>query len=341
MRPRGSVSSILVGMVSVALLAGSAGCSESTTADDVPTRSPATAAVSPATSASPAGQVLASGPVAALVSDPKTGVLGTLDGATVSLLDPSAPGSPARTVTLPGPAADLSVGVPGEFLAATAHGVARIDVAAATVREIPVEGEPRSVLARQDGSLVVGTADGTLRELSADGAVVTRTVRGLVSADALAMVGDKVTALDRPQTSITELDPGEDRLGLALRAGDGATKMLADTRGRVVVTDSEGGQLLVYGVGPLVLHQRFPVRSSPYALAYDQRSDLIWVTCTQSNEVVGFDLSTGIPKEQGRYPTVRQPNSVTVDQRTGDLFVGSATGDGVQRIGADDRKRGH
>jgi hypothetical protein len=31
---------------------------------------------------------------------------------------------------------------------------------------------------------------------------------------------------------------------------------------------------------------------------------------------------------------VRQPNSVAVDADTGDLYVGSATGDGLQRIPA-------
>jgi hypothetical protein len=116
--------------------------------------------------------------------------------------------------------------------------------------------------------------------------------------------------------------------------------MIGDHFGRRLVTDTDGAELLVYTADPLVLHQRFPVGSSPYALAYDQRSETVWVTLTGSNEVVGYELSTGIPVEVGRYPTVRQPNSATVDARTGDLFVGSATGDGLQRIGADQRKRG-
>jgi len=36
--------------------------------------------------------------------------------------------------------------------------------------------------------------------------------------------------------------------------------------------------------------------------------------------------------ETARYPTVRQPNSVTVDTVNGDLLIGSATGDGLQQI---------
>ncbi len=56
------------------------------------------------------------------------------------------------------------------------------------------------------------------------------------------------------------------------------------------------------------------------------------MTLTGNNKVVGYDLSTGVPVEKNRFDTVRQPNSVTVDTATGTLVVGSATGDGLQRI---------
>jgi DNA-binding beta-propeller fold protein YncE len=116
--------------------------------------------------------------------------------------------------------------------------------------------------------------------------------------------------------------------------------VITDHYGRMLVTDTSGGALLVFTTDPLEMHQMFPVGASPYALAYDQATETVWVTLTASNEVVGYDLSTGIPEEVGRFATVRQPNSVTVDSRSGDLFVGSATGDGLQRIGAEERKRG-
>ncbi|WP_043725998.1 YncE family protein, partial [Nocardia asiatica] len=254
--------------------------------------------------------------------------------------DPDVAQPLVRAVTLPERASALAPGRPGEMLAAAPGRVLRVDLASGTVTAVAVDGDVRSVRARDDGGLLVGTADGRVLELT-PGGEVSRTVSGLVSADELAEAGGELTVLDRRQTAVFEIDPGKERPGLALRAGDGATELIGDARGRFVVTDTAGGELLVYTAGPLVLRQRFPVGSSPYALAYDQRSDTVWVTCTQRNEVVGFDLSTGIPKEVGRYATVRQPNSVAVEQGTGDLFVGSATGDGLQRIGADDRKRGH
>ncbi len=82
------------------------------------------------------------------------------------------------------------------------------------------------------------------------------------------------------------------------------------------------------------MHQRYPpVGESPYAVAYDEAADRVWVTLTATNEVVGFDLSSGIPPvETGRFKTVRQPNSLAVDSSNGNLIVGSATGDGLQVI---------
>ncbi|MGW0048701.1 YncE family protein [Nocardia cyriacigeorgica] len=342
MRPRGSVPAILAGVTVLALLAG---CSSETDPDKVPTRDPATAAVSPEQATTPAGSVQAvPAPIGALVAEAQTGRIAALDArpdtAAVYLIDPANPAPEAtKTVALAAPGATVVQGAPGEVLIPTTGRVLRVDVTTGAVTEIPVDGDARSVHPGADGGLIVGTADGRVLWLDAQGRVGD-SVDGLISADALAVAGDRVAVLDRRQTSITEIDPAEDHLGLALRAGDGATHMIGDRFGRIVVTDTAGGELLVYTTGPLVLHQRFPVRSSPYALAYDQRSDTVWVTCTQSNEVVGFDLSTGIPEEVGRYPTVGQPNSVTVDERSGDLFVGSATGDGLQRIRADERKRG-
>ncbi|MFQ6330803.1 YncE family protein [Nocardia sp. CWNU-33] len=339
MRPRGSVPSAIAGVAVLVLLAG---CSSDTDGKDLPTRPPATAAVSSDTTAAPADQVLSvTTPITDLLVVTGTGLLAALDSSATALLliDPAATPPVVRAVALPAKAAALASGQDGEVLVALPNRVLRVDSAASTTTAVTVDGDVHAVQERGDGALVVGTADGKVRVLSPAGEVLD-TVSGLASADALALTGDRVSVLDRRQTSLTELDLGKDQLGLALRAGDGATNLITDHFGRIVVTDTAGNELLVYTAGPLVLRQRFPVGSSPYALAYDQRSETVWVTCTQTNEVVGFDLSTGIPKEVGRFPTVRQPNSVAIDERTGDLFVGSATGNGLQRIRADQRKGG-
>jgi hypothetical protein len=48
--------------------------------------------------------------------------------------------------------------------------------------------------------------------------------------------------------------------------------------------------------------------------------------------VIGYDLSTGIPLEKVRYPTVRQPNTLAFDDAAGTLYVVSGDGGGVQVI---------
>ncbi|MBF6328381.1 YncE family protein [Nocardia transvalensis] len=340
-------SALLAAGVAIPVLTG---CSESGGDDPRPAAAPASAAVAPDTARPPAGTVTAAGSIAAVLSEPASGRIALLDpdGLTVRILDPGAPGTagrdgdsalPARTLTLPARAHGWAAGAPGELLIAADRQLLHLDLVTAAVSSTPVDGEVRAVARRGDGSLAAALADGRALILDADGRV-RDTVTGLSGSDAVAAAGDAVAVLDRDQTSLTQLALDRDRPGLALRAGQGATNLVADHFGRLLVTDTAGGALLVYTADPLVLRQRFPVGSSPYALAYDQRSDTVWVTLTGSNEVVGYDLSRGIPEEVGRFATVRQPNSVTIDDRTGEMFVGSATGAGLQRIGADQRKRG-
>ncbi|MGW5382032.1 YncE family protein [Nocardia sp. NPDC003963] len=338
-KPRVTAAATL--LAAAVLLSGCSGDSEPG-AGDVPTREPATPAVSPPVATAPAGQLLpAPTRLTALVSDPGSGNLAGLDpaGTTLTLFTPATTPPTAHQVPLPAPAAAIAAGTPGEILAATDGAILRVDAATRAVTRIPVDGNLHSVQSRPDGTLIAGTADGRVMVLDRTGNVQQK-VSGLVSADALALTGDTLAVLDRRQTLLTEIAPGYERLGLALRAGTGAAQLVEAPYDRVVVTDPDSGQLLVFTTDPLVLRQRYPVGSSPYALAYDRRSDTVWATCTQSNEIVGYDLSTGTPREVGRYPTVRQPNAVTVDDATGDLYIGSATDPGLQRIPADQRKRG-
>ena len=136
--------------------------------------------------------------------------------------------------------------------------------------------------------------------------------------------------LDRGQTSVTTISASGNDADHALRAGEGATTMAADSAGRVLVADTRGDELLVFGTDPLILRQRSPVRDAPYGLAGS--SGLAWVSQTATNTVVGYDLATGIPVEKVRYRTVQQPNSLAFDEASGTLYVVSGSGAGVQVI---------
>ncbi|MEU6559912.1 YncE family protein [Nocardia nova] len=338
---RGNRSVVSAALALAGVVAFATGCSSHS--DDTATPSagaPGSAAAAPVATAAPAGQVSAFGPIGSLLAEPASGQVLALDpsGLSLRIVDPADPGA-ARTLTLPARATGLALGAPGEVLVPAGREVLRVDIASAAVHPVPVDGEVRAVARRADGSLAVGLDGGRVRILDPAGQPG-RTIDGLGTVDAVATTSETIATLDLAQTSLTELDLGRGRAGLALRAGLGATHVIGDHFGRLLATDTSGGALLVYTTDPLLLRQRFPVGAAPYALAYDERSDTVWLTLTGSNEVVGFDLSTGMPEEVGRFATVRQPNSLTIDSRTGDMFVGSATGDGLQRIGADQRKRG-
>lgn len=296
-----------------------------------PTIEPATAAVSPAAAAAPAGSVrtLAGAPQAA-VFDAKTATLAVLTGGALTLLGPGR--LPPRVIALPGPVSALAGSGDGQLYLASRGGYFVADVAAGRVARRDVDGQAgtdfTAVARRADGKLVLGSADGAVFILSSPTAVGQR-MPIFARVDSLVTQGDTVVVLDRGQTSVTTID-ADGRAQQALRAGEGATTMAADPAGRVLVTDTRGDELLVFSVDPLIMRQRYPVPSAPYGVSGSKQ--LTWVSQTASNVVVGYDLATGIPVEKVRYPTVQQPNILTVDPATDTLYVVSGSGAGVQVI---------
>ena len=182
-----------------------------------------------------------------------------------------------------------------------------------------------AIARRADGKLVLGSADGAVYTLSSDTTVGAQ-LKIFARVDALVAQGNTAVVLDRGQTSVTEVDATGAKAEHALRAGEGATTLAADPVGRVLVADTRGDGLLVFGTDPLMLRQRYPVRDAPYGLAGSSR--LAWVSQTRTNMVIGYDLATGIPVEKVRYPTVQQPNSLAFDEASGTLYVVSGSGAG-------------
>ena len=238
-----------------------------------------------------------------------------------------------RPVPLPGPATAMTGDDQGRLYVSTRGGYFRVDLTAGSATLLRVDGQQdtefTAIARREDGRLVLGSADGTVFTLSSATAVGAR-LKIFARVDDLVTQGNTAVVLDRGQTSVTALSDDGTSDEHALRAGEGATTMAADAAGRVLVADTRGGQLLVYGLAPLILRQAYPVPDAPYGLA--GTSTLAWVSQTASNAVVGYDLSTGIPVEKKRYRTVQQPNSLVYDEPSGTLYVVSGSGAGVQVI---------
>ena len=325
------------------ILAVSAGCLSNTLDSPPPTIAPATPAVSPPESRTPAGAVrpLSARAVAAVFDDGTHQLAVLVPGA-----DPAAAGGvaifggpqqPPRVIALPGPASAL-IGDGHGTVYLAAHGgyyVTSLSTGRTATVSIPhaQQVEFTAIASRADGKLVLGGGDGAVYLLDSPDvggtAVVASRNKIFARVDALVTQGNTTVVLDRGQTSVTTID-ADGRVEQALRAGEGATTLAADPLGVVLATDTRGGQLLVYGIDPLMLRQAYPVREAPYGLAGSR--ELAWVAQTGSNMVVGYDLSTGIPVEKVRYPTVQQPNSLAFDDTAGTLYVVSGSGAGVQVI---------
>lgn len=329
----------------VAAIAGAAlsGCTggEPTITDTAP---PATPAVAPPQHTALDGTVLpVDTPVTAAVVDQatRTLALATTGPDRLLLVDLDALEQPASTVELPGEVTRLSqAGADGTLFAPvrSAGMLLQVDVASRPpkVRSVPVDGGPVAATTVGDRT-AVALADRPGVAIM-EGGRVRHTVTGFAEpADVIAASADggepdTVTVLDRPRTAVTTVDIGNAERGPSLRAGLGATNAVADRFGRVLVTNTRDGELLAFSADPLLMRQRYPVPGVPYAIAYDPGRDLAWVTLTEHNEVVGYDVAGGEPVERHRLATVRQPNTVAVDPSTGAVVVGSAVGDGVQVV---------
>ncbi|WP_197374663.1 YncE family protein [Mycolicibacterium baixiangningiae] len=317
-----------------ALAVGTAGCSSNPVDAPPPTITPASAAASPPVTGAPEGTVRPLGSDArSALFDPTTRSLVVLgpgpEGQSALTVLP--PVAAPRIVLTPGPVTAMTSDGDGGLYLSTRGGYLRVDVAAGAVDRVDVDGEAdtdfTAIARREDGRLVLGTSDGAVLTLASDTTVEAR-LGIFARVDALVTQGNTAVVLDRGQTSVTTVDASGTKAAQALRAGEGATTMAADPQGRVLVADTRGDALLVFGTDPLIMRQRYPVPDAPYGLAGS--TGLAWVSQTAANTVIGYDLSTGIPVEKVRHRTVQQPNLLAYDDASGTLYVVSGTGAGVQ-----------
>lgn len=328
--------------LTVTLLAGcllATGCTDDGQRDQlqlVENPRAATPADSPPRTAKPEGRVLpVRGEVTALGVSGRTLAVAVhgADRATVRMYDLDRLSATPHVLRVPGPVERLEWSAGGALLGTVpgadryvhlAHGY---DVAGQTA----VDGGPTSV-ARLGSMTLVALRERKAVALS-ENEHPAGTISGkLASADQVLAIGEHAVVLDRLRSAVFQLDVPGRKVGVGLRAGQGATNAVADRFGRALVIDTRSEGLLAFSVDPLVLRQRYPVPGTPYGIAYDPERDLAWVTLTARNQVVGFDVAGGEPVEKYRFDTVRQPNSVAVDAKTGLVVVGSSKGEGIQVI---------
>jgi DNA-binding beta-propeller fold protein YncE len=150
----------------------------------------------------------------------------------------------------------------------------------------------------------------------------------------LAVAGDRVAAVAVRQREIELYDGRRLRSLGRLNAGVGPTHLVADRRGLLYVVDTQGDAILMFRSRPrLALICRVNLPGVPYGVAIDPRRARLWVTLTARNELVEFQLKAGEdPRQIATYPTVRQPNTVTVDPASGRVFVAGRTDGKLQLL---------
>lgn len=315
-----------------------AGCSD---AADPPQRQlppPAEPSTAPEPTRKPVGEVVVVGPMAeGVVADPRTHLVavGLREPFRLALID-GRTGEQPRTVPLPGRLRHLQLeaaGGPVLVPSESANEVLRVSLPDGDVEsQVAVGRFPHDATATAGGTVVVGDELGGTVSVVEDDRVV-HAFDDSTQPGGVAAVGERVGMVDVRENTLTLYDiPRRERVA-ELPAGEGPTHVIADRRGNLIVVDTRGEALLVFGLDPqLRMLSRVPLDGGPYGIGYDPRRDRLWVTLTATNELVGFEFSDGTPREVTRLPTLRQPNTVTVDPSTGRVFVASPTEGALQLI---------
>lgn len=117
-------------------------------------------------------------------------------------------------------------------------------------------------------------------------------------------------------------------IGGRLNVGVGPTHLVAVGR-RFFVVDTRGNSVLEVRIDPEpVVHRRTRVDGRPYGIALDRRRGRLWITLTETNQLA--ELTTR--RRLRVLPTVRQPNTVAVDERSGRVYVTGKVDGTVQII---------
>jgi DNA-binding beta-propeller fold protein YncE len=183
---------------------------------------------------------------------------------------------------------------------------------------------PHDAVQAEDGRIFVADEGGDAITVIA-GERVTDTLPAPEQPGGIATAENLVGAVAVAAREIAFWDAGSLEQVEVLDAGAGPSHVVASDDGRFYVVDTGGDALLVYeGEGPdgrPRLLDRLNLPDSPYGIAIDDRRDELWVTRTGANEVDRIDIGDGPPSVTATYPTVRQPNSVGVDERSGRVVV--------------------
>lgn len=287
---------------------------------------------SPEPETEPAGEVVLLEPQPeGVVFDPVTGLLAvTVREEDRLLLVDGTTGRTVREVPLPGHARHLQLAAPGGPVLVPAEDsdtLVLVGLPEGGTTQVDVGEYPHDAAQVEGGEILVADELGGTLSVVVDGEV-TRTLDSQSQPGGIAAVGPLAGVVDVADFTLSVYDVAAGQRRAVADAGEGPTHVVTDLGDRLLVADTRGDAVLVFGADPLALMETYRLPGTPYGVAHDDAAQVLWVTLTGRNEVVGLSTAGERLTEVARFPTVRQPNTVAVDPGSGRVFVASrATGE--------------
>jgi DNA-binding beta-propeller fold protein YncE len=294
----------------------------------------------------PAGKVVPIGnaPEGIVIAESGIGAVAVRNPDGVELID-AASGVVRQTIPTDGAARHLSLAGPDGPLLVPLEGsneLWQLDLADGRVTSTTagVGRQPHDAAQTSGGTIVVTNERGGGVVFVRAGAVVGSLPAGPVQPGGVAAVGDDVAVADVQGNGVWVYDGSTLRQIAQGPVGLKLTHAVSMSGDLAAFADTDGGAVLVERVDPqLTQAARIDAAGKPYGLAYDATRHRLYVTLTAANLLRLVDVSDATrPRVLGDVPTVRQPNSVAVDPRSGSVLVtGSDPGgdSGLQIITAD------
>lgn len=158
-----------------------------------------------------------------------------------------------------------------------------------------------------------------------DKVIVSRSIDDLLhftSADG----GEQLAAIDRGQTSITDVQPDDHELKGALRIGQGVgqTSTGRGTDGIVIASDARQDQFQLFTMHDVVRqHQSAPTSAGPWSVLWDAKRSIAWVSTTKDNMLTGYKVDEGTPIKVAELATIADVRHI-MDSPSGELLLMSA-----------------
>ena len=328
-------------VVALALVLLAAACGDDGGSDDDATTTEPLGAAEPAESpvpeVAPAGEVrdLAPQPEG-MVYDEETDVLAVaVRNATELVLIQGDTDEEIRRVALPGHARHLRLAGPGGPVlvpAEDSNTLVTVSLPEGETTQTEVGEYPHDADAVASGRILVGDEfSGTLSVVD-DGDVVHTFDDRDQPGGVVAARDDIAGVVDVGDFTVSTYDVAAEERVDTVPGGEGPTHLVATADGRLVVADTRGDAIRVFSTDPLEEVATLPLEGTPYGITYDPEADVVWVTLTATNELVGLDVSDDEPVEVDRIPTVQQANTVAVDPGTGRLWTTSRETGELQTI---------